>query len=66
MAAVDITRVVTEVDAEGKAVFTSVGAPRSAEAGGMNIFNVCGRRFGDGRPRRGRQPAHLGRPVDRS
>ena len=42
MAAVDITRVVTEVDAEGKAVFTSVGAPRSAEAGGMNIFNVWG------------------------
>ena len=42
MAAVDIIRVVTEVNSEGKAVFASVGAPRSAEAGGMNILNVWG------------------------
>lgn len=42
MTAVDITRVVTDVNADGKAVFSSVGAPRSAEAGGMNIYNVWG------------------------
>jgi hypothetical protein len=42
MTAVDITRVVTDVNADGKAVFSSVGAPRSAVAGGMNIYNVWG------------------------
>jgi hypothetical protein len=42
MAAIDITRVLTEVNADGKAVFTSVGPTRSAEAGGMNIFNAWG------------------------
>lgn len=42
MAVFDIKSVVTDVDANGKAVFSSVGPPRSAEAGGMNISNVWG------------------------
>ncbi|MBC2592537.1 cupin domain-containing protein [Rhodococcus aetherivorans] len=42
MAEMSITRVVTGVNNEGKAVFTSVGTPRFAAAGGMDIGNVWG------------------------